>query len=178
MGQTLSSWFQSNFLKGKEAKILFVGLDSAGKTTILFRLKLGENIETIPTIGLNIEKVSFKKVEFTMWDFGGRDKIRALWRHYYANTNAVIFVVDSNDSQRMSEAREELQKLMSDDLLRDSTLLVFANKQDLPYSINCSEMVDRLNLHGLKQRKWFIQPCSAISGDGLFEGFDWLSNSL
>jgi ADP-ribosylation factor 1/2 len=178
MGQTLSSWFQSYFMKDKKVKILFVGLDGAGKTTILFKLKLGETIETVPTFGLNIEKIKFKKLEFTMWDYGGRDKIRTLLRHYYFNTDVVIFVVDSNDTSRISEASEELQKLMSDDLLGDVSLLVFANKQDLKYSLNVSELVHRLKLHELKQNKWHIQPCCAISGDGLFEGLDWLSNSI
>jgi ADP-ribosylation factor protein 1 len=113
-----------------------------------------------------------------MWDVGGQDKIRPLWRHYYANTNAVIFVVDSNDRERIGEARDELHKMLSDDQLRDCILLTFANKQDLPNAMNAAEMTDKLGLHNLKQRNWFIQPCCATTGEGLFEGLDWLSSNL
>jgi ADP-ribosylation factor protein 1 len=168
----------SGLFKNKEARILMVGLDAAGKTTILYKLKLDENVTTIPTIGFNVETVQYKKVTFTMWDVGGQDKIRPLWRHYYANTNAVIFVVDSNDRERIGEARDELHKMLSDDQLRDCILLTFANKQDLPNAMNAAEMTDKLGLHNLKQRNWFIQPCCATTGEGLFEGLDWLSGNL
>lgn len=177
MGNTLAKLFQSLF-KNKEARILMVGLDAAGKTTILYKLKLDENVTTIPTIGFNVETVQYKKINFTMWDVGGQDKIRPLWRHYYQNTNAVIFVVDSNDRERIPEARDELHKMMNDDQLKDAVLLVFANKQDLPNAMNAAEMTDKLALHNLKQRNWFIQPCCATSGEGMFEGLDWLSNQL
>lgn len=155
-----------------------VGLDAAGKTTILYKLKLDENVTTIPTIGFNVETVQYKKINFTMWDVGGQDKIRPLWRHYYANTNAVIFVVDSNDRDRVGEARDELHRMLSDDQLRDCVLLVFANKQDLPNAMHAADMTDKLGLNNLKQRNWFIQPCCATSGEGLFEGLDWLSSNL
>ena len=177
MGNSLMSLL-SGLFKNKEARILMVGLDAAGKTTILYKLKLDENVTTIPTIGFNVETVQYKKVTFTMWDVGGQDKIRPLWRHYYANTNAVIFVVDSNDRERIGEARDELHKMLSDDQLRDCILLTFANKQDLPNAMNAAEMTDKLGLHNLKQRNWFIQPCCATTGEGLFEGLDWLSGNL
>jgi ADP-ribosylation factor protein 1 len=142
--------------------------DAAGKTTILYKLKLGEIVTTIPTIGesqyrlalrmgerylqclayviflagidlvlllgFNVETVEYKNISFTVWDVGGQDKIRPLWRHYFQNTQGVIFVVDSNDRERVSEAREELQRMLNEDELRDALLLVFANKQDLPVS--------------------------------------------
>jgi len=83
-------------------------------------------------LGFNVETVSFRNYSFTMWDVGGQDKIRPLWRHYFQNTQAIIFVVDSNDRDRIVEAREELQRMLNEDELRDAILLVFANKQDLP----------------------------------------------
>ena len=85
-----------------------VGLDAAGKTTILYKFKLGEVVTTIPTIGFNVETVEFKNISFTVWDVGGQDKIRPLWRHYYQNTQGVIFVVDSNDRDRVDAARDEV----------------------------------------------------------------------
>ena len=113
----------------KDIRILMVGLDAAGKTTILYKLKLGENVTTIPTIGFNVETVEYKNINFTVWDVGGQDKIRPLWRHYYMNTQALIFVVDCNDRDRITEARDELHRMLSEDELRDAVLLVFANKQ-------------------------------------------------
>jgi len=153
-----------------------VGLDAAGKTTILYKLKLGEIVTTIPTIGFNVETVQYKKINFTVWDVGGQDKIRPLWRHYYQNTQGLIFVVDSNDRDRIGEAAEELQKMLREEELRDAHLLVFANKQDLPSAMSVSEMTDKLGLQNLGGRKWYIQSTCATSGDGLYEGLDWLAS--
>jgi len=155
-----------------------VGLDAAGKTTILYKLKLGELVTTIPTIGFNVENVQFKNINFTVWDVGGQDKIRPLWRHYFQNTQGLIFVVDSNDHERVDEAKEELQKMMNEDELRDSTVLVFANKQDLPHAMSVSELTEKLGLKSVKNHKWFVQSTSAMNGNGLYEGLDWLANNL
>ncbi|KRX94330.1 ADP-ribosylation factor 4, partial [Trichinella pseudospiralis] len=177
MGLTLSSLFGRLFGK-KQVRILMVGLDAAGKTTILYKLKLGEIVTTIPTIGFNVETVDYKNISFTVWDVGGQDKIRPLWRHYFQNTQGLIFVVDSNDRERIEESREELQKMLQEDELRDAVLLVFANKQDLPNAMNPAELTDRLGLQQLRNRQWFIQATCATQGHGLYEGLDWLSNQL
>jgi len=177
MGLTISSLF-ARFLGSKEMRILMVGLDAAGKTTILYKLKLGEIVTTIPTIGFNVETVEYKNINFTVWDVGGQDKIRPLWRHYFQNTQGLIFVVDSNDRERATEACEELSKMLNEDELRDAALLVFANKQDLPNAMSVAEITEKLGLHSLRQRKWYIQSTCATSGDGLYEGLDWLSNTL
>merc|ERR1711907_444120 len=176
MGNVFGKLF-AGFTK-RDMRILMVGLDAAGKTTILYKLKLGEVITTIPTIGFNVETVEYKNINFTVWDVGGQDKIRPLWRHYFQNTQGLIFVVDSNDRDRVGEASEELQKMLREDELRDATLLVFANKQDLPSAMSVSEMTDKLGLHSLGSRKWYIQATCATTGDGLYEGLDWLSNAL
>ena len=162
----------------KDMRILMVGLDAAGKTTILYKLKLGEIVTTIPTIGFNVETVEYKKINFTVWDVGGQDKIRPLWRHYFQNTQGLIFVVDSNDRERIGEAAEELSKMLNEDELRDAVLLVFANKQDLPNAMSVAEVTDKLGLHSIRNRKWYIQSTCATSGDGLYEGLDWLSSTL
>merc|ERR1712070_832847 len=130
----------------KEMRILMVGLDAAGKTTILYRLKLGEVVTTIPTIGFNVETVEYKNISFNVWDVGGQDKIRPLWRHYYTNTQGLIYVVDSNDRERIEENREELHKMLAEEELKDAVLLVFANKQDLPGALTCPEITDKLGL--------------------------------
>ncbi|GAW22867.1 ADP-ribosylation factor family-domain-containing protein [Xylaria bambusicola] len=177
MGLAFSKIFDKLWGK-KEMRILMVGLDAAGKTTILYKLKLGEIVTTIPTIGFNVETVEYKNIQFTVWDVGGQDKIRPLWRHYFQNTQGIIFVVDSNDRDRIVEAREELQRMLNEDELRDAILLVFANKQDLPNAMNAAEITDKLGLHGLRQRAWYIQSTCATSGDGLYEGLEWLATTL
>ncbi|KAF8471196.1 putative ADP-ribosylation factor 1 [Kalaharituber pfeilii] len=158
-------------------RILMVGLDAAGKTTILYKLKLGEIVTTIPTIGFNVETVEYKNISFTVWDVGGQDKIRPLWRHYFQNTQGIIFVIDSNDRERISEAREELQRMLNEDELREALLLIFANKQDLPNAMSASEITDKLGLNNIN-RQWYIQSTCATTGDGLYEGLEWLSNNL
>ncbi|RUS74278.1 hypothetical protein EGW08_017953 [Elysia chlorotica] len=177
MGLTMSSLF--NRLFGKQnIRILMVGLDAAGKTTILYKLKLGEIVTTIPTIGFNVESVEYKNISFTVWDVGGQDKIRPLWRHYFTNTQGLIFVVDSNDRERISEARAELQKMLQEDDLRDALLLVFANKQDLPNAMSCADITSELGLQEMRSKKWYIQGAVATQGTGLYEGLDWLSDQL
>eukprot|EP01114_Cavostelium_apophysatum_P001176 TRINITY_DN10_c0_g1_i1.p1 TRINITY_DN10_c0_g1~~TRINITY_DN10_c0_g1_i1.p1 ORF type:complete len:181 (-),score=63.13 TRINITY_DN10_c0_g1_i1:71-613(-) len=177
MGGSFGKLFKRLFSK-KDMRILMVGLDAAGKTTILYKLKLGEIVTTIPTIGFNVETVEYKNINFTVWDVGGQDKIRPLWRHYFQNTQGLIFVVDSNDRERIAEAAEELNKMLNEDELRDAAVLVFANKQDLPNAMSVAEVTDKLGLHQLRSRKWYIQSTCATSGDGLYEGLDWLSNVL
>merc|ERR1712230_65300 len=105
--------------------------------TILFKLKLGEVVTTIPTIGFNVETVEYKNINFSVWDVGGQDKIRKLWRHYYENTQGLIFVVDSNDRDRIEDARE-------------AVVLVFANKQDLQNSMTAAEVTEKLGLQSLR----------------------------
>jgi len=177
MGGNFGKLFRRLFSK-KDMRILMVGLDAAGKTTILYKLKLGEIVTTIPTIGFNVETVEYKNINFTVWDVGGQDKIRPLWRHYFQNTQGLIFVVDSNDRERIQEASEELTKMLNEDELREAALLVFANKQDLPNAMSVAEVTDKLGLHSIRTRKWYIQSTCATSGDGLYEGLDWLSNVL
>jgi len=79
-----------------------------------------------------VETVTYKNVKFNVWDVGGQDKIRPLWRHYYTGTQGLVFVVDSQDRERIDEAKQELHRILSDREMKDCLLLVFANKQDLP----------------------------------------------
>jgi small GTP-binding protein len=167
-----------SIFKKQRARILMVGLDAAGKTTMLFKLKLGETITTIPTIGFNVEEVQFQDISFTVFDIGGQDKLRHLWRYYYAGSDAIIFVVDSLDRERVSLAKHEIDILMSQDELRDSALLVFANKQDLPGAMNVTELQEKLGLHGMRGRPVYVQGASAVTGDGLVDGLEWLSKAI
>ena len=154
-----------------------LGLDAAGKTTILYKLKLGEVVSSVPTIGFNVETVEYKKIKFTVWDVGGQDKIRLLWRHYYENTQGLIFVVDSSDRERVELAKEELHKMLGEEELREAALLVFANKQDLGV-MSVAEVTEKLGLHTLRGRDWYIQGTCAMTGDGLYDGLEWMSKTV
>jgi len=109
---------------------------------------------------------------------GGQDKIRPLWRHYYQNTLGLIFVLDSSDRGRIEEAKEELDKLLSEAELSNVLVLIFANKQDLPTALPISEIEQQLGLAKLSKRKWHLQPTCGPRGDGLFDGLDWLIENL
>jgi small GTP-binding protein len=155
-----------------------LGLDAAGNTTVLYKLKLGEHVTTIPTIGFNVETIEYKGFNMNIWDVGGQNRIRTLWRHYFNNTQGLIFVVDSNDIERIDEAREELHKLIEEDELRDTIILVYANKQDLPNAIKPQELGIRLGLNSMMNRLWQVQGTCATTGDGLYEGLDWLGGQI
>jgi ADP-ribosylation factor protein 1 len=120
----------------------------------------------------------YKNIEFDMWDVGGQTKLRPLWRHYFNNTDALIFVVDSADLDRMGEAKNELHALLTDARLADSKLLVFANKQDLPGALPVDEVAKQFDLSTLRDREWFVQACCATNGEGVYEGLNWLSKVL
>ncbi|KAL8143735.1 hypothetical protein V2J09_016767 [Rumex salicifolius] len=176
-----SSRLMKRLMSKREMKILMVGLDASGKTTILYKIKLGEVVKTLPTIGFNVETVEYRNVSFAVWDVGGQDKIRGLWKHYFQYTQGLIFVVDSVDRGRISEARGALHRILSEaseNDLRDAALLVIANKQDLPNAMQVSEIAHNLALHLIQVRRWYIQGASAITGHGLYEGLEWLSNTI
>lgn len=161
----------------RDARILMLGLDGAGKTTILYKLKLGEVVTTIPTIGFNVENVQYKNISFTVWDVGGQHKIRPLWVHYFQGTQGLVFVVDSNDRERMDEAAETMHDILREPDMEGVAVLVLANKQDLPHALNTAQMVDQLRLHAVRQ-PWFVQAACASSGDGIYDGLDWLAKNF
>ncbi|TWW72127.1 ADP-ribosylation factor 6 [Takifugu flavidus] len=165
MGKMLSKIFGN-----KEMRILMLGLDAAGKTTILYKLKLGQSVTTIPTVGFNVETVTYKNVKFNVWDVGGQDKIRPLWRHYYTGTQGLIFVVDCADRDRIDEARQELHRIISDREMRDAIILIFANKQDLPDAMKPHEIQEKLGLTRIRDRNW--------GGPGLLRSSSLTSSEL
>mmetsp|Transcript_19127 Transcript_19127/g.24148 ORF Transcript_19127/g.24148 Transcript_19127/m.24148 type:complete len:180 (-) Transcript_19127:2704-3243(-) len=161
----------------KEVRVLMVGLDSAGKTTVLYHLKLGKAINTTPTLGYKVETVRYQNIAFTVWDVGGQSRIRPLWRHYNKNSHAIVFVLDSNDKERISEAKEEIQNILSD-VKEETSLLVLANKQDLCNAMGEQEIYDKLNLQSHSTRKVRVQLTCAVTGEGLSEALEWLYYSV
>eukprot|EP00270_Netrium_digitus_P005818 TRINITY_DN1780_c1_g1_i1.p1 TRINITY_DN1780_c1_g1~~TRINITY_DN1780_c1_g1_i1.p1 ORF type:complete len:196 (-),score=35.98 TRINITY_DN1780_c1_g1_i1:148-735(-) len=177
MGQVFRKLFDGLF-GNKEMRVVMLGLDAAGKTTILYKLHIGEILSTVPTIGFNVEKVQYKNVQFTVWDVGGQEKLRPLWRHYFNNTDGLIYVVDSMDRERIKIAAAEFQGIVSDSLMRNSAVLVFANKQDLKGAMSPMEVCEAMGLQQLRGRAWHIQSTCAPKGEGLYEGLDWLASTL
>ena len=173
--ETLSSWGE-----GTPSRVLLLGLDNAGKTTILYKVKLNENVATIPTIGFNVETVTpCKGITFTVWDVGGQNKIRPLWKYYFQNTDGLFYVVDSSDRERFEEAAEELHAVCQDDNMRGVPVVIMANKQDLPGAVSCSEIVQKLNLDKLQHKnKWYIQSTCATTGEGVYEAMNQMSTLI
>lgn len=162
-----------------EARILMLGLDAAGKTTILYKLKLNETVSSIPTIGFNVETVSpVKNVTFTVWDVGGQDKIRPLWKHYFHNTEGLVYVVDSADRERINEAKDELFWILDSDEMRGVPVVVLANKQDLPNSTEPSDLAQKLGLTQIRTHPWYIMGTCATNGDGLLEAMTELGKMV
>ena len=130
MGNIFKSIFNPRRLGHKEHRVLFQGLDAAGKTTILYRLKLGEVVAAIPTIGFNVEELKYNNITFSCWDVGGGDKIRLLMRHYYPNTTGLVVVVDSNDRDRIELVKEDIIEMLLRDKedLQGVPILILANK--------------------------------------------------
>jgi len=162
----------------REVRILILGLDNAGKTTILYRLQVGEVVLTTPTIGFNVETIRYNNVKLQVWDLGGQSSIRPYWRCYYANTDAIIYVVDSTDVKRMGISKEELFSMLEEEELKNAILCVFANKQDKEGALPLERINEELGLSHIKNRKYQLFKTSAKEGYGIKDGLDWIANSI
>ena len=164
----------------KEKRILMIGLAGSGKTTICYKIKFGETVKTIPTIGFNVETLFYNGLSFTIWDVGGQDKIRVLWKHYYSETDGLIFVIDSSDADGLDDAVEELKKMLVEEELKKCPLLVLANKIDLERRFNTYEIKSKIEyeIPSIQEKTWHVQGTSGFTGEGIKEGFDWLASSL
>ncbi|CAD6194168.1 unnamed protein product [Caenorhabditis auriculariae] len=163
------------FFRDLECRALILGLDGAGKTTILYQLRLKKFIAATPTIGFNVETVNHKNISMSVWDIG-REHLRTLRKHYFPSTDAMIFVVDS--SERLNEAREELWDLLRDPDLQKPVLLVLANKQDLPRAMETCQVTEALELDKIEGREWNVIGTNGLTGDGRNKGLEWLSEKL
>lgn len=164
--------------KEKEMRILILGLDNAGKTTILKRFN-GEPIDTIsPTLGFNIKTLEHRGFKLNMWDVGGQKSLRSYWKNYFECTDGLIWVVDSADKRRLEDCMNELHGLLLEERLAGATLLVFANKQDLPGAYIMEQLKEILELDKIKTHHWKIVSCSAVTGEKLLDGIDWLINDI
>ncbi|CAL6053921.1 ADP-ribosylation_factor like protein 2a [Hexamita inflata] len=164
--------------KKVEQKILILGLDNSGKTTILRALANEDPTSIMPTQGFNAKSLVVSGQQLICFDVGGQKQIRNYWSHYFGDAKALVWVVDSADSRRLEEVAAELSLCIDDPKLAGVPLLVLANKQDLETSLKPSDICDKLGLWAIRDHPFQIQGCSAINKEGLQEGFDWVVKKL
>lgn len=159
-------------------RILFLGLDNAGKSSVI-KAFLGESIEDLsPTLGFEIKTVDCKGYRLSCWDVGGQTTIRAYWRNYFESTDGVVWVVDSTDRERMKICKQELDTILQQERLANASLLILANKQDIGGAMAAAEIRDALDLDRIERRHWSIQPCSAATREGVADGIVWLVDDI
>jgi ADP-ribosylation factor-like protein 3 len=162
----------------REPRILILGLDNAGKTSILKKLSDEDPMQTQATQGFNIKSVQCEGFKLNMWDIGGQQAIRHYWNQFFDDVDVLVYVVDAADKRRLEETGMELQKLLAEERLASASLLVFANKMDLVTALPPGEVSTALTLHTIRDRKWHIQGCSAKNGEGIQEGLEWAVRNL
>ena len=177
MGFIFSKLFEKLFGK-KEVRLLILGLDNAGKTTVLYQMQFGEAKVTVPTLGFNVETVNYENLTFQMWDLGGQSEFRPYWKCYYEKTDAIIFVIDSTDKDRLDIAKQELLFLIKEDDLKGVPIAILANKQDLEGALSDIEISEMLGLSDIKTNQWAIFKTVAKTGVGLDNAFKWLTGIL
>jgi ADP-ribosylation factor-like protein 3 len=161
-----------------EARLLVLGLDNSGKTTILKKLSEEDITHIMPTQGFNIKSLMQNEFKLNVWDIGGQKSIRPYWRNYFDQTDALIYVIDSADRVRMQETGVELGQLLEEEKLAGIPLLIFANKIDLLNALQSDDISDGLNLSSIRDRTWKIQACSAKTGEGLQDGMEWVVEKI
>eukprot|EP01139_Manchomonas_bermudensis_P005071 Amastigsp_a174610_2034.p2 type:complete len:190 gc:universal Amastigsp_a174610_2034:592-23(-) len=149
MFSSFISWIKNLFWK-QEMELTLVGLNSAGKTTLVNIISSGEYREDmIPTVGFNMRKVQKGNVTIKLWDIGGQERFRATWERYCRGVSAIVFVVDAADHSTLDQAKAELHALLSKQQLAGIPLLVLGNKNDLPEALNTEELMDAMELRAI-----------------------------
>lgn len=185
---TLTYGFYKYWTQREEYCILILGIDNAGKTTYLeaAKAKFNRNYKAMnpnkvtTTVGLNIGKIDIAGISLNFWDLGGQEELQSLWDKYYAESHAVIYIVDSNDRERIPESKETFDKMIANKNLSGVPLLVLANKQDIPHCMGVREVkpIFDKNAHLIGRRDCMVMPVSALNGDGVDEGIRWLVDCI
>ncbi|KAK2590655.1 ADP-ribosylation factor-like protein 2 [Conoideocrella luteorostrata] len=161
-------------LKDKEMRILMLGLDNAGKTTIVKKI-MGEDVNTVsPTLGFIIKTIDYDGYKLNIWDVGGQKTLRSYWRNYFEKTDALIWVVDATDRLRIQDCKDELHGLLLEERLSGASLLIFANKTDVDRCMDEQEVRKALQLDEIRTHQWHVLRCSAMTGKNLQEGLAWV----
>lgn len=168
--------------KKKEFNILVIGLDNSGKSTLLNNLKPNDKkeININPTVGFNSEKINFKTLNLNFFDMSGQGRYRNLWEHYYRESDAIVFVIDSSDRMRLVVANEELNDVLNHSEIKDKNipLLIIANKKDIKGALGENSLRNELEINGIRGKKFEIFATDGLTGQGVDEAFEWLENEL
>ena len=168
--------------RNRDCGVIIVGLDNSGKTTIINHLMPPEqrNTAIVPTVGFSVQHFRYKGINFTAWDMSGAGKYRSLWEHHYKAALGIIFVVDSSDKLRTVVAKEELDLLLQHTAVKSRSIpiLFFANKMDLRDALSSVKISQELGLDRIHDKPWNICASNAITGDGLLDGINWLSDQM
>lgn len=167
-----------------EFRVLILGVDRAGKTTLLEKLKSiylkGEGLppdRVVPTVGLNIGRIEDAKAKLVFWDLGGQVSLRTIWEKYYEEAHAIMYVIDAATASSFEDSKSALEKVIRHEHLRGAPLLIVANKQDLPGAIDEEELAKFLHKE-LDERTYTFQAVSAYDGRGIKSGIDWLVEQM
>ena len=162
----------------KDPNLIILGLDNAGKTTILYYLTEEKNTEIKPTKGTNTKTIIQDEYKISLCDIGGHKDIRQFWPNFFNNCDGIIYVIDASDETRIDEVNDELTSLIKDEKLSQLPLLIFANKSELDNVLEADEIISKLDLENVTDRDWLLYASSALSGFGIMEGFIWLMNKI
>ena len=167
--------------KEREMRILILGLDNAGKTTCVKRFN-NQDITTIsPTLGFQIFSMHFRGYILNLWDIGGQQSLRAYWRNYFESTDGIVWVVDCNDVARLDMCKQELHALLKEERLAGASLLLFLNKVDIPTALPMADVAAALDVETLRmegKRHVELVRCSAVTGEGLLQGVEWITRDI
>ena len=164
----------SLFVSKRKVRILMLWFEAAGKSSILYQMKIGKLIESITTIDYNYKVIDYKGLNITFLDYYDHFRVKL----FYEISDGIIFVIDSNEKETFEIARDILLECLNDERLKDAAFLIFANKQDLNGAISPIELTKILEIEKIKNRKLFVQGSSAVSGQGIKEGLNWLIDTL
>lgn len=162
----------------KNPNILILGLDNAGKTTLLQCLTEEKVKTTEPTKGVNIKSIMYSGFTINVIDIGGQKEIRQYWDYYYDDVDALVYVVDGSDEERIGECNDQLKKLLKEDKLKKAPILAYANKSDLKSCLGPDEIIEKLEMNDITDRDWSLYACSALKGTGVSEGLKWLLEKI
>jgi len=172
----LQSILQKKQIKERQYRILVVGLQNSGKTTILMQLCTEHVPNIVPTEGVNSKSVAYHETSINLFEVGGQNQ--KFWSNFFKNTDAIVYVIDSSDREHLEESHHALQEILGNQLVAGIPLLVFANKQDLSCASRADDISDVLELATIKDRSWKLQPCTAVQDDGLTDGLEWLLSNF
>nr|CAD7402946.1 unnamed protein product [Timema poppensis]CAD7407309.1 unnamed protein product [Timema cristinae]CAD7433766.1 unnamed protein product [Timema monikensis]CAD7456982.1 unnamed protein product [Timema tahoe] len=167
-------WFKSLFWK-EEMELTLVGLQYSGKTTFVNVIASGQFSEDmIPTVGFNMRKITKGNVTIKVWDIGGQPRFRSMWERYCRGVNAIVYMVDAADPEKIEASRNELHHLLDKPQLTGIPVLVLGNKRDLPHALDENGLIERMNLSAIQDREICCYSISCKEKDNIDITLQWL----